>query len=273
MQHRFNRLAVLAAALAALAASAWPRGRRAAAAADPVVFAVGTTQDFDSLNVTVGALVIDYEAWNLQYATLTDKSADDFSVTPGLAESWEVSDDGLTVTYKLREGLKWSDGQPLTADDVVYTINRSRDEEWINHVSTTANLDAKAHRRPHRRDHDLRPRPEAPGDGRLHRAEAHLREARRGRTGGLRGPRRRRLRPLHRERREEGRVRPHEAQPELVGQEAGDGRGRVQNLRQPGGAVPGAQDRRARRGRRRATEGLRHPQGQRGDRSDRWQPG
>ena len=79
-----------------------------------------------------------------QYATLTDKAAKDFSVTPGLAESWKISDDGLTVTYTLREGLKWSDGQPLTAEDVAYTINRSRDEEWINHVSTTANLDAKA---------------------------------------------------------------------------------------------------------------------------------
>ena len=92
----------------------------------------------------VGALVIDYEIWNLQYATLTDKAAKDFSVTPGLAESWKISDDGLTVTYTLREGLKWSDGEPLTAEDVAYTINRSRDEEWINHVSTTANLDAKA---------------------------------------------------------------------------------------------------------------------------------
>jgi peptide/nickel transport system substrate-binding protein len=143
MQHPIRRLAVLATAVAAFAAPCLVAAP-SAGAADPVVFAVGTTQDIDSLNVTVGALVIDYEAWNLQYATLTDKAADDFSVQPGLAESWEVSDDGLTVTYKLREGLKWSDGQPLTADDVVYTINRSRDEEWINHVSTTANLDAKA---------------------------------------------------------------------------------------------------------------------------------
>ncbi len=112
-------------------------------AQDKVTFSVGTTQDIDSINPLVGALVIDYEIWNLQYATLTDKAADDFAVTPGLAESWEVSDDGLTVTYTLREGLQWSDGEPLTAEDVAYTINRSRDEEWINHVSTTANLDAQ----------------------------------------------------------------------------------------------------------------------------------
>ena len=143
MQHRSWRRAGLAVAaiglgLAAVIATA-PAG-----AADKVTFSVGTAQDIDSINPLVGALVIDYEIWNLQYATLTDKAAKDFSVTPGLAESWKISDDGLTVTYTLREGLKWSDGQPLTAEDVAYTINRSRDEEWINHVSTTANLDAKA---------------------------------------------------------------------------------------------------------------------------------
>ena len=40
------------------------------------------------------------------------------------AESHTVSDDGLTYTFKLREGLKWSDGKPLTANDFVYSWNR-----------------------------------------------------------------------------------------------------------------------------------------------------
>ncbi len=85
-----------------------------------------------------------YEVWNLMYATLTDKAADDFETIPGLAESWEGSEDGLTWTYTLREGLTWSDGEPLTAEDVAYTINRSRDEEWFNHFATTQNLEATA---------------------------------------------------------------------------------------------------------------------------------
>ena len=105
---------------------------------------VGLTQEIDSPNVTVGYTVAAYEVWNLQYATLTDKAADDFETIPGLAESWDASDDGLTYTYHLRDGLLWSDGEPLTADDVVYTINRSRDEEWFNHYSTTQNLEATA---------------------------------------------------------------------------------------------------------------------------------
>jgi peptide/nickel transport system substrate-binding protein len=115
-----------------------------AAAQDEVTLTVGLVQDMSSPNVAVGYLVPEFDVWNLQYATLTDKAADDFATVPGLAESWEGSDDGLTYTYKLRDGLKWSDGEPLTADDIAYTINRSRDEQWANHFSTTGNLDATA---------------------------------------------------------------------------------------------------------------------------------
>ncbi|GAB6876215.1 peptide-binding protein [Thermaerobacter litoralis] len=42
---------------------------------------------------------------------------------PHLATEWSVSDDGLVWTFKLREGVKWSDGQPFTADDVAFTFN------------------------------------------------------------------------------------------------------------------------------------------------------
>lgn len=43
---------------------------------------------------------------------------------PDLAKSWEVSPDKLKLTFTLRENLKWSDGQPLTADDVEFTFNK-----------------------------------------------------------------------------------------------------------------------------------------------------
>jgi peptide/nickel transport system substrate-binding protein len=44
-------------------------------------------------------------------------------ILPGLAESWSVAPDNVTWTFHLRKGLKWSDGQPLNADDVVFTWN------------------------------------------------------------------------------------------------------------------------------------------------------
>jgi peptide/nickel transport system substrate-binding protein len=142
---RRHSLAVAIAALAAgipLAISL--AGVAAAQDDEQVTLTIGLNQDLDSPNVTAGYLVSSFELWTLQYATLTDKAADDFATIPGLAESWEASDDGLTYTYTLREGLQWSDGEPLTADDVAYTINRSRDEEWINHSATTVNLEATA---------------------------------------------------------------------------------------------------------------------------------
>jgi peptide/nickel transport system substrate-binding protein len=50
---------------------------------------------------------------------------DEFSqeVEPGLADWWTNSPDGKTWTFHLRKNLRWSDGAPLTADDVVFTVN------------------------------------------------------------------------------------------------------------------------------------------------------
>lgn len=48
-------------------------------------------------------------------------------IVPGLAESWEISDDGLTYTFHLREGVTFQNGDPFTADDVVFTVNRMMD--------------------------------------------------------------------------------------------------------------------------------------------------
>lgn len=46
------------------------------------------------------------------------------SVVPGNAESWDISEDGTVYTFHLRQGLKWSDGSPLTAEDYVYSYQR-----------------------------------------------------------------------------------------------------------------------------------------------------
>ena len=50
-------------------------------------------------------------------------SADMRNVLPNLAESWSLSEDGRVTTVKLRAGLKWSDGAPLTADDFMFRLN------------------------------------------------------------------------------------------------------------------------------------------------------
>ena len=45
-------------------------------------------------------------------------------IEPALAESWEISDDKLQLVFTLRKNLKWSDGHPLTAEDVDFTYNQ-----------------------------------------------------------------------------------------------------------------------------------------------------
>jgi peptide/nickel transport system substrate-binding protein len=55
------------------------------------------------------------------YEGLTSENSVTGEIEPALAESWEISEDKRRIVFTLREGLKWSDGQPLTADDVVFT--------------------------------------------------------------------------------------------------------------------------------------------------------
>jgi peptide/nickel transport system substrate-binding protein len=57
---------------------------------------------------------------SLLYDTLTWK--DEHGVIPWLATSWDVSPDGLDVTFALAQGVRWQDGQPLTAEDVAFSF-------------------------------------------------------------------------------------------------------------------------------------------------------
>ncbi|GAB1540297.1 ABC transporter substrate-binding protein [Scytonema sp. NUACC21] len=52
---------------------------------------------------------------------LTTLNGETGKIEPDLAESWEISNDKKHIFFTLREGLKWSDGEPLTADDVIFT--------------------------------------------------------------------------------------------------------------------------------------------------------
>jgi peptide/nickel transport system substrate-binding protein len=58
------------------------------------------------------------------YAGLITENGLTGAVEPALAESWQMSPDKLRITLTLRKGLKWSDGQPLTAEDVDFTYNQ-----------------------------------------------------------------------------------------------------------------------------------------------------
>lgn len=61
--------------------------------------------------------------------SLTSIAPDMKTIEPGLAESWSVSPDGLSYTFNLRKDVKFCDGRPMTADDVVYSLRRWIDPE------------------------------------------------------------------------------------------------------------------------------------------------
>ena len=71
--------------------------------------------EVDSFNPFLGIEAPSYEMWALTYDYMVSYSMKDMSPEPGLATSWETSDDGLTWTFHIRDGVKWSDGEPLTA--------------------------------------------------------------------------------------------------------------------------------------------------------------
>lgn len=54
---------------------------------------------------------------------------------PWLAESWEVSEDGLSVTLHLRPGIKFHNGREVTADDVIWAVDYARSEDYGHHLS------------------------------------------------------------------------------------------------------------------------------------------
>jgi peptide/nickel transport system substrate-binding protein len=57
------------------------------------------------------------------YEGLITENGETGKLEPALAESWEISEDNLKIVFTLKPNLKWSDGEPLTVDDIVFTYN------------------------------------------------------------------------------------------------------------------------------------------------------
>ncbi|MCX2950332.1 ABC transporter substrate-binding protein [Lentzea sp. NEAU-D7] len=106
-----------------------------APAQQPVVLKVAIVQQIDSMNPFLAVFQSSTEINRLMYDYLTAYTADDQSVTEGLANRWEHSPDRLTWTFTVPEGKKWSDGVPITARDVAFTYNLMLTDE----VARTAN--------------------------------------------------------------------------------------------------------------------------------------
>ncbi len=93
---------------------------------------IGDQLEPPHLDPTAGAAgAIDNVVYINIYEGLTE-FASDGSVIPALAESWDISEDGLTYTFHLHSGVKFHDGSDMTASDVVWSLNRARAEDSVN---------------------------------------------------------------------------------------------------------------------------------------------
>ncbi|AIM17236.1 ABC transporter substrate-binding protein [Neobacillus sedimentimangrovi] len=84
----------------------------------------GDSTSLDPITTTEGEA---FKVTENIFETLVEYGDQDTTINPGLAEKWEVSEDGLTYTFHLRKGVKFHDGTDFNADAVVFNFNR-----WMN---------------------------------------------------------------------------------------------------------------------------------------------
>ena len=137
---KFRKM-MYAAAAAMLAGCSASGNAKAAAASEnsgsaegsrPIVIAV--TNDMTTMD---SSLVTDETSFSM--LSLCESGLVQFDenkeLAPDLAESWEVSEDGLTYTFHLRDGIVWSDGSPIKASDFVYSWRRLVDPDTASEYS------------------------------------------------------------------------------------------------------------------------------------------
>jgi peptide/nickel transport system substrate-binding protein len=90
----------------------------------------GDSVRLDPADITDGESV---KACTQIFENLVEFKDNSTAVEPGLATSWEVSEDGLTWTFNLRKGVKFHDGTPFNADAVVFSLMRQKDKDHPAH--------------------------------------------------------------------------------------------------------------------------------------------
>jgi len=122
---RLMRSTIPAALAFALCLSASPKAVQAATPADTLVIAM-SIDDIISLDPAEIFEITTSEMLTSTYERLvTTDIKDPTKIIPQIAESWTFSDDGKSITFKIRDGLKFASGNPITAQDAAYSIQRA----------------------------------------------------------------------------------------------------------------------------------------------------
>jgi peptide/nickel transport system substrate-binding protein len=114
---------VLAFGPARAGADETPAATAAATTDGTITLDSGWTEEPDNLNPFIGYTLTAYHIFWENYDRLVRYDADTMEPVPGIAESWDVSDDAKTWTFHIRHDVKWQDDEDLTARDVAFTFN------------------------------------------------------------------------------------------------------------------------------------------------------
>ncbi|PYE85400.1 peptide ABC transporter substrate-binding protein [Pseudoroseicyclus aestuarii] len=144
---RAGTAAVLVAALGSTAAIAQQTGPNGETLAENQTFTYRVLDEFPSIDPN---LIEDVEGSNIGRNLFEGLMNQDETgeVVPGVATGYEVSDDGLTYTFTLRDDARWSNGEPVTASDFVYSWQRAADPataseyQWYMGLMQIENVDA-----------------------------------------------------------------------------------------------------------------------------------
>jgi len=96
---------------------------------DPYELIYHLQSEPDTLNLLTATDAYASRINSFLFDSLIERDNETLEFKPKIAKAWEVSEDKLTYTFYLRDDVKWHDGVPFTADDVLYTFNRILDEK------------------------------------------------------------------------------------------------------------------------------------------------
>lgn len=97
---------------------------------DSPALRIGLHHSIDHLNVFTQSSTDFWKVQTYLFDRLIRLDSVSGELAPGLAESWTWSQDRTAITFRLREGLEWSDGMPLTTDDIAFTLMAHEDPEY-----------------------------------------------------------------------------------------------------------------------------------------------
>lgn len=148
---RTRRPIPVIAAAAALLLSGCTAAGAGSTATEGGIVRIGTTSDLTPSLFFAGTKPSEQTLTGLVYDTLVDYPADSLEPQPGLARSWEISEDGRTVGIELRDDVTFHDGRGFTSEDVKFSLETYSDPTHAGQLSRVAQtIDSYDTTDPHR---------------------------------------------------------------------------------------------------------------------------